>query len=522
MLLPKIYPVTCHTDHVGPGSTFVAIKGFVHDGTQYIPQALKLGAAQIVVDTTAYTPELEALCAQYDAECIATDNTRQTLATMASRLLDDPASTLTIIGITGTKGKSTTAYLLHHILQQAGHKTALLSTIVNKIHNKTEASARTTPESDYLHMFFDQCVKQGVTHVVMEVSSHALSLHRVHGIFFDAVGFTNLAPEHLDFYSSMDDYFAAKATLFNQVKPGGLIVINGDNEWGAAAYEAARPRASEGVDVVTFGEGASFDQTQDKLLASARPWFETLLTQLLTTSAHPEEAGGRLEGVEGYERPHIPIAIHQASCDGIQLALALRPTIFLECPQLFGTFNCYNIAMASIIAIQLDVSYTALIRALNTFPGVPGRLQRHQLANGALAFVDYAHNPSSFKEVLSTLRPYTQQLIVVFGCGGNRDATKRPVMGELAAAYGDVVIVTSDNPRFEEPATIIKEIIAGIPADQAAKVQIYPDRATAIEYAASIAGEDAIIALLGKGHEPYYECQGQTTHFDDMEEIGQY
>ncbi len=481
MLLPAIFPVTCHTKHVGPGSTFVAIAGFTNNGTAFIPQALLQGATTIVIDENQITPDLIAICTQYKAILSPVQEPRKALALLAANALNNPADKLHIIGITGTKGKSTTAFITEHLLRKAGFKTALISTIYNKILQNIEQSTHTTPEADYLHMFFARCVQEGVTHVVMEVSSHALSLDRVHGITFAAVGFTNLAPEHLDFYDTMERYFSAKAQLFSHTKKQSLIVLNADDAWATQACIAAQKAADiTGAVVHTYGQD------------------------------------------EATTNNHTTMHIHQASCDGIELILERKPALFLTCLHLFGVFNCYNIAMATIIGLHLGLSYTDVIKGIGSFKGVAGRLQRHVLKNGALAFVDYAHNASSMEAVLKTLHPFTRDLIIVFGCGGDRDTTKRPMMGALASTYGTQVIITDDNPRTEDRMAIINQIIAGIPTTNTASVHVIPHRREAINYAASVAQPDSIIALLGKGHENYHFIGTESFHFDDFEEISKF
>lgn len=459
MLLPKIFPVTCHTDHVGPGSTFIAIKGFADDGTKYIAQALLQGASTIVIQQDQADRSVQALCKEHNATLACVTNARQELALRASTALGNPAKKLKIIGITGTKGKTTTTYLTEYILRFAGYKTALLSSIVNRIGDQAQASSNTTPESDYLQMFLAECAAQNIEYVVMEVSSHALSLSRVYGIEFDAVGFTNLTPDHMDFHVSMDDYFTAKATILNMLKPGGAAIINTDDLWGQKACNAA----ANTTNIVSFGKHR-YPSLQHHMMESE----------------------------------------------------------LLACPALFGDFNAYNVTMASLLCQAQNIDRKTIEQALSNFPGVPGRLQRHTLGNGARAFVDYAHNASSTHEVLTTLRAHTDHLIVVFGCGGNRDKGRRPGMGKVAAELGDVVIITSDNPRMEDPAGIINDILAGIAQESISKVTCQPDRHKAIALAAEQATKDSIIALLGKGHENYFYVQGQKLHFDDFEEISKF
>jgi UDP-N-acetylmuramoyl-L-alanyl-D-glutamate--2,6-diaminopimelate ligase len=479
MLIPEHYPVTCDSRRVGPGSTFVAIPGFTTNGTVFIPKALAQGATRIVLATKDYTHDIAAMCQQHGATVFLVENPRAALADLAAEALDYPAKKLSIIGITGTKGKSTTTMLIAHLLEASGHKVALINTIYNSICGEREKSTHTTPEADYLQLFFATCVERGVTHVIMEVSSHALSLSRTRGIVFKATGFTNLAPEHLDFYNSMEEYFAAKASIFMQTDAQSIIAINADNEWSAQAIKAAKEAVQKThAAVTTFG---------------------------LEGSSTPSDCC---------------MVINTASADGIKLSFI--ENLVVECPQLFGSFNCYNIAMAILIAAHCGMTHDQIKSALSAFPGVPGRLQRHILKNGARTFVDYAHNPSSMGEVLKTLRPFTSHLIVVFGCGGDRDTTKRPVMGSIAALYADRIIITNDNPRTEEPAAIITQIMAGIPADKQPVVTSIQDRRAAIALAAQEAHPHSIIALLGKGHEDYYLIGNQRTHLDDLQEIKQF
>lgn len=486
-MLPKIFPVTCHTDHVGQGTTFVAIRGYQEDGTKYIKTALERGATHIVVEYGTDTYALADLCYQHNATYAAVSNTRQALATLSAVALDHPANNLTLIGITGTAGKSSMVFLIDHILRSTGHKTAILSTVYNKILDASTHADNTTPESDYLQMFFAECVKQGVSHVIMEVSSHALSLDRVHGVTFNAIGFTNLSPEHLDFHKDMNDYFAAKAHIFNQIRPYGAVVINCDNEWGIPAFHHATPPATDlHATVYTFG-------------------------------AEPQPTS-----IQSTIHPHIQFSLLKTSFEGTTININSLFNTDITCPSLMGKFNGSNLCMASIICHSLDISTPDIVSALATFPGIPGRLQRHILQNGAYAFVDYAHKPGSFQEVLSTLRPHTSDLIVVFGCGGNRDTAKRPVMGGHAAQYADKIIVTNDNPRNEDEWDIINQILAGIPESKRSAVICQPDRRKAIADAVALSKEGSIIAILGKGHEDYVIIQGKKYHLDDFEEISKF
>lgn len=483
MLIPKNFPVTCHTKHVGLGTTFFAIDGFEKSGMTFIAQAIAKGAKKIVVGSHAkkmLTEEFLASTGVFDShakknnvEYCFVDDTRKALAQESARALNYPAKKLKIIGITGTKGKTTTTFLIEHILSSAGYKTALLGSIKNKIGNREALSELTTPESDYIHMFFHECVNENVDYVVMEVSSHSIALQRIFGISFDHVGFTNLAPEHLDFHNTMEEYFEIKSQLFSQVKSSGSLVINCDDEWG----EKLLLRFAAQHDVVSFGQKKS-----NKMIFSV---------EKNTDASRGIKITSKRFGV-------------------------------LKNSSMFGVFNGYNITMAALICHEVGVESEIIKSGLEGFLGVPGRMQMHRLQNYACAFVDYAHNPSSVEAALQALRPQTDHLIVVFGCGGDRDKTKRPVMGKLAATYGDTVIITDDNPRTEDRDKIIQEICAGICEEKRKSTLCIADRSDAIKKAAELSKKNSIIALLGKGHESYYMCQGKKYYFNDYEEIKKY
>jgi UDP-N-acetylmuramoyl-L-alanyl-D-glutamate--2,6-diaminopimelate ligase len=470
MLFNKIYPVTCHTDHVGPDTIFVAIKGHKEDGTKYIETAIQKGAKTIVLEKNS------TITKHSNINYIFVDDSRIALAELAAEKLGNPSTKLKFIGITGTCGKTTTTYLVEHILKHAGNKTALLGSIKNKILDRQEEIELTTQPSDYIQMFLAECVKSKVEYVVMEVSSHSLAQNRTHGIFFDAVGFTNLSPEHMDFHPTMEHYFQTKFQIFDQVKENGIAVINTDNEWGLKAFNLLKS-ANPNFDVLSLGQNSSAS-TFFSISSNDTSKLETICHSICQTA--------------------------------------------LSSNFLLGDFNAYNIIMASLICKKLGIDENIIAKAIANFRGVPGRLQYFKLKNGAIAFVDFAHKPDAMEKVLKTLRLQTNDLIVVFGCGGNKDKTKRPVMGKLAAEYANHVIITDDNPRDEDRQTIANEIIAGIPRERQSSVECILDRAEAINTAARLATPNSIIALLGKGHENYYLIKGQKFHFDDFEEISKY
>lgn len=442
--LPKTFPVACHTDYVQPGGTFVVIQGMKQDGAQFIPQALEKGASRIVVaKDLILDPIIEQKIREKGADIMRVDEPRRALAELSAAAYNFPAKSLKIIAITGTKGKSTTTFLIEHLLKSAGRKTALLSTVKNRILDQEFSTKLTTQQPDYLHTFFAACRDAEVEWVVMEVAAQAFSLYRVYGLEFELGIFTNFSREHGEFYPDQEDYFKAKCELLNQLKPGALLLLNEDD-----------PKVAE-------------------------------LAKLSAKSAHR---------IGFFSQNHAFI-----------------------CPQLVGSFNAYNIAAATAAVRDLGLQEVEIAHGLNTFPGVPGRLDRYPLANGATAFIDYAHNPASFKAVLGELRLMTNQLIVVFGAGGDRDPVRRPSMGEIAARICDVVIVTSDNPRSEDPVDISAQIVAGVAEDDRQKVTVENDREKAIVMACEMAKKGGIIAILGKGPDEYQIVKGVTTPFSERE-----
>lgn len=454
--MPEIYRVAAHTDHVGRGSTFVAIQGMKKDGVQFVKEALKRGAKTVVlahdVKLDSETNKLLSSVSSYRVE-----DTRKALAELSAHAYSYPARNLKFIGITGTKGKTTTTYLLEHILKTAGYRTARLSTVSNAIGDDEYPTQLTTQQPDYIHMFLNECVSRGVEWVIVEVAAQALSLHRVHGIEFDAIVFTNFSQEHGEFYASQHDYFAAKASIVKQLKRNGHFVINGD----------------------------------DSLVSSLR---SLCVRTQLSSMNDITMIGASRAGISGY--------IDQ---------------LVFENRNLLGAFNMHNIHMAYTVSKFLGIAPEVIQNAVYTFSGVPGRLNRYELAKDVTAYIDYAHTPSSFKAVLSTLREQTEQLIVVFGAGGERDSVKRPIMGTIASDYADVIIITTDNPRSEEPEKIIQEIISGIPVSMLDRVHIEYDRAVAIRHAYSVAQPGAVIALLGKGPDEYQIVQGIKYYFSERE-----
>ncbi len=437
---------------VEPGSVFFCVRGFTRDGHDFAADAVERGAVALVVDHPLGLGVPE----------VVVDDVRAAMAPAAARLHGDPTATLRTVGVTGTNGKTTTAYLVRALLEADGHCTGLLGTVKSVVGGVEHEVARTTPEAIELQGSFAAMLQAGDTHCVMEVSSHALELRRADAIHWAAAVFTNLTQDHLDFHPTMEDYFAAKRRLF-EAGPK-VAVVNVDDPFGARlAAEIAGA-----VAVVTFG----IDSGQADLRA---------------TELHSDFAGSTFVA------------------DGLALRSPLP-----------GRFNVLNVLGAVATARALGIDDATIIAALRDVERVPGRFEPVDEGQGFAVLVDYAHTPDSLENVLAAARPLTRgRLLCVFGCGGDRDRGKRPLMGEIAARLADHTIVTSDNPRSEEPAAIVAEIVAGI-ADRAATEAIV-DRRSAIDRAVSLAADGDVVVVAGKGHEQGQElADGRKLPFDDV------
>ncbi len=445
----KIYPVTCHTDHVGRGTTFVVIQGYTHNGTEYIKCALEKGAQLIVADQSLPFG-LQDLITLYGAQFKRVANARRALALLSAQASDYAHRKLKIIAITGTKGKTTTANILFHILQNAGIKVALISTTGNAIGSRRFPAHLTTPQPDYLHNFFKEAFQSGMQWVVMEVAAQAVSLHRIEGLRFSALLMTNIGREHLEFYGSMDAYVADKLKLLKFRKLNASAWINKDDTW--------------------------------------LKWIEAKSVHWFGMGVEAELAGNLL-------------ATKNFSLSAEIFVSKKKYTI--ACPTLLGSYNLSNILAAIAGAMEVGLSSKKIATGLVSFPGIPGRQEQYVLSNGALAIIDYAHNPLSYKALFSTIRPLTNHLVLVFGAGGDRDSGRRPEMGELAAFYGDQIIITTDNPRTENPEDIVEGILSGIPEEIRSTIIIEPNRKKAIKKAYELSKKGSILALLGKGPDEY-------------------
>ena len=454
---------------VKPGALFVALRGVNADGARFVPQALANGALGVVAETAAP--------AGITAPWIRVPNARAALAALAATFFGNPSEELALVGITGTNGKTTTSYVLASIFEAAGIKCGRVGTIGYRIGAREMDAPRTTPEAPDLQQMLRDMLKEGCGACVMEVSSHALSLRRVDTLRFAAGIFTNLTRDHLDFHGNMESYFAAKRRLFEIIADGAVGVINVDDRRGADLVAVARRPVTYAIDSA----------------ADVRPG---------------------------------PLSF---SLEGLSFEVRTPRGTFHVRSALVGRPNAYNILAASAAAVALDLPFSAIEAGISTLQQVPGRFQVvSDPADDVRVIVDYAHTDDALRNLLETARPLsTGRVVTVFGCGGDRDRTKRPLMGAVAARLSDLVIVTSDNPRSEDPEKIIEEILRGIvmPADRIAPKGLrrstpslaIVDRREAIEKAIKDATRGDLLLIAGKGHEKYQIIGDRTLPFDDVE-----
>lgn len=466
---PEIHAVCYSSRDVTPGSLFVAMKGLKTDGYQYIPQALEKGAVAILAEKP------------YDTKTVVVENAREILPIVSARFYQNPTEGIVLIGITGTNGKTTTSYLVESILQAAGYEVGVIGTINYRFQGNSYPNPMTTPESTDLQQILAQMKEQGVSRVVMEVSSHSVSLHRVDECAFDIGIFTNFSQDHLDYYETMDQYWDAKKRfftdlLFQSPKKNRMAIVNGDDPKGKSLQEYLR-------------------------------------IPYLVTGTNPSD--------------DIAIEIDQHDLQGIQGSLLIEGNEIPFQSPLCGDYNIENILSAVGAAKALKIPSEKIVAGISNLKGIPGRLEKVENNQNRYVFVDYAHTPDALEHVIQTLRKLSShRLICVFGCGGDRDTQKRPLMGEIASRLADLVILTSDNPRTEDPLTILADIEKGISKDipkintastdiSSKGYKIIPDRKEAIYNAIQSSGENDIILIAGKGHENYQILKDQTIFFDD-------
>ena len=456
----EITSISYDTRTIRPGALFLALPGTKDDGARFIPEALEKGAAAVLCESL---PEGE-------GPWLQTPDTRRALALVSANWFDHPGRELTLIGVTGTNGKTTTTYLIKELLERAQRtKVGLIGTIQNQIGTQILPAHRTTPESYEVQQLLRQMADAGCTHVVMEVSSHALVQHRVEGLTFAAGVFTNLTQDHLDYHRTMEEYREAKGLLFRQCQ---TAVLNLDDEAGRWYRERVSCPA------FTYSENKDYADLTAK--------------NIRLFPGHVE-----FEAVSqgDIQRIHLPIP---------------------------GGFTIYNALAAAACGLCLGLKLEDIAAALRCAHGVKGRVEVVPTPTAYTVLIDYAHSPNALENVLLTARDFTAgRLICLFGCGGDRDKTKRPIMGSVVRELADVAIITSDNPRTEDPWAILQDILAGMDGP-GGEIHIEPDRAQAIRWALSQGQAGDVIVLAGKGHETYQEINGVQYPMDERKIVAEY
>ncbi len=451
---------------VKKGSLFICIEGIHSDGHDYIEKAYEAGALAVVVSKEIPLPA--------HITAIRVCDTREAMLLIAPFFYDYPASKMRMIGVTGTNGKTTTSHIIAHILEEQGYTVGVIGTVHVLINKVSYGVHNTTPDAGDLQPILYKMVQAGVTHCVMEVSSHALDQRRVAGIEFDTAVFTNLTQDHLDYHKTFENYLGAKVKLFEKVSEKGSkspkgAVINIDDPYGDRILEKS---TCPTLTYSTLGKGTI---NGDEVLMTSKKTSFTL-----SYDGHSYE-------------------VHTA---------------------LTGLFNVYNTLGAIGASLIEGIPIEKITEALRSFTSVPGRFELIDEGQSFAVVVDYAHTPDGLENILTTAKSIAEsKIIVVFGCGGDRDATKRPLMGNIAAKYGDYIIVTSDNPRTEDPLTIISDVEKGVKEGMRASssYKVIPDRQEAIFEAINMAADGDIVVIAGKGHENYQILHDRTIHFDDRE-----
>lgn len=443
----------------GTGSVFFAIPGTRSDGHDFIPQVIENGCNMIVAEKEVEIPSHVTL--------VVVDDSAKTLAIAANNFFGEPSQELKLIGVTGTNGKTTVTTLLHKLFTKLGYKVGLLSTVVNKIGEEDYPSTHTTPNPVALNQLLREMVDQGVTHCFMEVSSHAIHQHRVTGLQFAGGAFTNITHDHLDYHNTFKEYLNVKKAFFDGLSKEAFALTNVDDKNGEVMLQNTKAK-QRSYALKTMADYRA------KVL-------ENQFTGLVLS----------INGVELWTR-------------------------------LIGDFNAYNLLAVFGVATELGEDQTDVLTVLSQLESVEGRFQFVQSEKGLTAIVDYAHTPDALANVLKTIeniRTKNENVYTVVGCGGDRDKLKRPEMAEIACKLSDKVILTSDNPRSEDPDQIIKDMMEGVDATSFKKVLSITDREQAIKTAVALAEPSDIILIAGKGHEKYQEINGVKHDFDDMQTV---
>ena len=456
---------------VVPGSVFVAIRGQKFDGHNFISDAVKNGAAALVLENGAQVP------ATFSGFILEVPDTRKALDILASRFYWDPGQELFCVGVTGTNGKTSITYLIESILNQAGHRTAVMGTVNHHLGSQVFSTEMTTPDPIALQKRLKEFKELGATAVALEVSSHALDQKRADSVPFNAVIYSNLSRDHLDYHSSMENYFQAKQRLFTDLMATSnkfpmFAIVNLSDSWGR------KLKVNEKAEILTYGH------------RDADLRFEILEVNFSFT---------RFRLIAPWAKPEVKLPM----C---------------------GTHNVLNALAAVGAGVAAGVKWELILKGLESFPGVPGRLQMVPNDKNRHVLIDYAHSPDALENVLKSLaqvrkaRKDQSQIHVVFGCGGDRDKGKRPLMGHMALKYADHVTVTSDNPRTEQPQKIIEDIISGLNSKEKDRMTVNVDRSQAIRDTIKTSKEGDVILIAGKGHEDYQIIGVEKKHFSDFEE----
>ena len=443
---------------VAPGSVFFAIKGTVVDGHKYIEQTIEAGASVIICEEMPVS-------LKEDVSYIQVQNSSVALGQMAANFFGNPSQDLKLVGITGTNGKTTIATLLFKLFRGLGHSVGLISTVENQINDRIIPATHTTPNPIALNQLLRDMVEAGCTHCFMEVSSHAVVQHRIEGLEFTGAVFSNITHDHLDFHKTFDNYIKAKKQFFDKLPKTAFALTNADDRNGMVMLQ--------------------------NTVASKKTYA---LKQIADFKAQ----------------------IIENRFSGLNLEIDQVDVFF----KLVGSFNAYNLLAAYGTAILLGEEKMNVLTVLSSLTGAEGRFDYVSNDQDIIGIVDYAHTPDAVQNVLSTIaniRKGTEQVITVIGCGGDRDKSKRPVMAQVACDWSDKVILTSDNPRTEDPLEILKEMEAGVSPSNKRKTLVIADRREAIKTACHLARPGDIILVAGKGHEKYQEINGVRQHFDDKE-----
>lgn len=462
----KVEHISYNSKEVRQGSLFFAISGQRVDGHLFIEEAIKKGAKAVVYEIGHFIPSEHT-----DITWIGVNDSRDALAWISAKFYGNPSEKLKIIGITGTNGKTTTSYLIRDILKRYGKKTGVIGTIKYLIDNEERVATYTTPEAPEFQKLLHEMVLKGVEYVIAEVSSHALALKRVDYTKFDVAVFTNLSRDHLDFHKDMEDYFNAKKRLFTELlKNDAVAVINLDDAYGRKLIE---------------------EVSNKKILYSM-------------------------------ENPQADVYVkkYKLTFKGTEINVDIKKKEIFIKTYLLGIPNIYNVISAVSVAVALNIPFDIIESALLDAHSPEGRFERIDEGQDFLVFVDYAHTPDALERLLISVRKLKEEIskngkvVTIFGCGGNRDRGKRPQMGKIATELSDYVILTSDNPRWEEPRQIIREIEDGISKDN---YIVVPDRAMSLWIGTRLCKKGDILIVAGKGHEDYQEIRGERYSFSDRE-----